>query len=507
MLNKIKEKMHEWSGPFEHYLPPVRLGVILLAIITITLLFVPPVNGPVDDGSYNLILHANGLREYPNDPNYYKYFVPQFPILQYYNPDAHLYLSLQNVVIQAAIFLNKIFYSTKVFDVRFLGVIYTVLFLLGARLLLKGLSNKLKGFKAYLIVLLTVFLLGDTTYTIYFNSFYIEPLDFIMMIFFVGLGLLAFQQTDTKKILKYYSGQVLIVFLFMFVSKEISLLLSALCISLIGGIIFIKSRQWRISVIILVSALVPLSLFMATLYNTPQRSENIYQSMTLGAMPAAKEPGKGLAEIDVDPQNEILRGTSYSSPYAIASSNSATIQKGFVDELNYDKILWYYGTHPNVLANLLQMGLENRSVSRTKVSAYEKGAVKAEDENKVLFRWATIIKGAFLPKKFGFYIIFAILVISLYAVSFVRGLQMGSTLYAARFFMNVGLLIMMLLSFISPIVISGETNVIRQLTLTSALLDLLILIILSDTLQHDIWINQDTVVIAKAGGMNDEKQN
>lgn len=506
MFKKIKERIQKYKEPFERWLPPVRLGIILLAFVTIFTLFVPPANGPFDDGTYNMILHANGLREFMNDPNYYKYFVPQFPILQYYNPDSHMYLSLQNILIQAAIFLNKIFYSTKIFDVRFLGAVYTVLFLGGARMLFKGLSHNLKGFKAYLMVMVGVFLLGDTTYTVYFNSFYVEPLDFIMMIYFVAFGLRAFQQTDTRKVLKYYSGQVLIAFLLMFVSKQVSFLLSALCFSLIGGIVFIKGRQWKLSAIILVSALVPLSLFIGSLYSNPQHNENIYQTMTLGAMPASKEPSKALAKIDVDPQNEILRGTSYSAPYAIARSNSATIQKDFIDELNYGKLVYYYLSHPSVASNLLQMGLENKNVSQIKVSAYEKGAVKKGDEDKMFFQWGTIVKGAFLPKKFGFYILFAILVVSIYSVSMVRGMQMGSRLYLSRWFMNLGLLAMMFMSFFSPIIVSGETNLTRQLTMSSVLLDLLLLLIISDSLHHNIWINQETVLIAKAGGEDDDQQ-
>lgn len=116
----------------------------------------------------------------------------------------------------------------------------------------------------------------------------------------------------------------------------------------------------------------------------------------------------------------------------------------------------------------------------------------------------------YFTEKFGFYFIFAILVIlviSIYSVSCVRGLEMGSKLYAARLFMNVGLLLMMFLAFISPIIVSEQTNVIRQLTMSSTLQDLLILIILSDTLQHDIWINRDTVLLMKVGGESkaDEK--
>ena len=506
MLTKIRQKLHAWAEPVERWLPPVRLGILLLALITVFLLFVPPVSGPVDDGTYNLILHANGLREFTGDSNYYKYFVPQFPILQYYNPDAHLYLSLQNVLIQAAILLNRIFYSTKIFDVRFLGAIYTVLFLLACRLLFKGLTHRLTGKKAYLIVLLGVFFLGDTTYTVYFNSFYIEPLDFIMMIAFVGCGLLAFQQTTTRKILKYYSGQVLIAFLFLFVSRQVAFLVSALCISLVGGIIFIRGRQWKLSAIILVIALIPMSIFIGSLYSNPNHNQNVYQSMTLGAMPSTKNPGKSLAEINIRPQNEILRGTSYDAPYAIARSDSATIQKEFIDEINYAKLVWYYGTHPSMLSKLLQTGLENKNVARTKVGVYEKGAVKQGDEDKTFFQWATIAKGFILPKKFGFYFIFAILVISVYSVSCVRGLEMGSKLYAARLWMNCGLLLMMFLAFISPIIISGQTNIIRQLTMSSTLLDLLVLIIISDSLQHDIWITRDTVLLTRAGEDGDANE-
>src|SRR5699024_2540791 len=145
MLTKIRQKLHAWAEPVERWLPPVRLGILLLALITIFLLFVPPVSGPVDDGTYNLILHANGLREFTGDSNYYKYFVPQFPILQYYNPDAHLYLSLQNVLIQAASLVYRIFYGTKIFDDRSLGAIYTVPLVLACRSLFNGLTLRLIG--------------------------------------------------------------------------------------------------------------------------------------------------------------------------------------------------------------------------------------------------------------------------------------------------------------------------------------------------------------------------
>ena len=83
---------------------------------------------------------------------------------------------------------------------------------------------------------------------------------------------------------------------------------------------------------------------------------------------------------------------------------------------------------------------------------------------------------------------------------------MGSKLYAARLWMNCGLLLMMFLAFISPIIISGQTNIIRQLTMSSTLLDLLVLIIILDSLQHDIWITRDTVLLTRAGEDGDANE-
>ena len=72
--------------------------------------------------------------------------------------------------------------------------------------------------------------------------------------------------------------------------------------------------------------------------------------------------------------------------------------------------------------------------------------------------------------------------------------------------MNCGLLLMMFLEFISPIIISRQTNIIRQLTMSSTLLDLLVLIIISDSLQHDIWITRDTVLLTRAGEDGDANE-
>ena len=42
--------------------------------------------------------------------------------------------------------------------------------------------------------------------------------------------------------------------------------------------------------------------------------------------------------------------------------------------------------------------------------------------------------------------------------------------------------------------------------MSSTLLDLLVLIIISDSLQHDIWITHDTVLLTRAGEDGDANE-
>ncbi len=90
-------------------------------------------------------------------------------------------------------FLNKLFWSTTVFDVRFLGGLQLALLLPAIYLLVAGLTAKMKGWPGYVVAALTVFIFADTAYTAYFNSFFSEGLILIMMLYISAGFLLLYQ--------------------------------------------------------------------------------------------------------------------------------------------------------------------------------------------------------------------------------------------------------------------------------------------------------------------------
>ncbi|MFD2881498.1 hypothetical protein ACFTAO_45465 [Paenibacillus rhizoplanae] len=117
-------------------------GVLLVTIIS---LFTLPYVGMADNGDYYRIIYSNGLyfdlSDY--DSRYFGYFVKQFGIFQYYNENSTMVVSSQSLFIKLALFLNKLFFSKEVFDIRFQAVIYTLLYVAAIYLLIEAITLKM----------------------------------------------------------------------------------------------------------------------------------------------------------------------------------------------------------------------------------------------------------------------------------------------------------------------------------------------------------------------------
>lgn len=70
----------------QHYISPELLAVLLAAILSGVLLFVPPINGLADNGDFYRAMLSNGLYRLPSHVNQYlDYVIPKFGIYQYFN--------------------------------------------------------------------------------------------------------------------------------------------------------------------------------------------------------------------------------------------------------------------------------------------------------------------------------------------------------------------------------------------------------------------------------------
>lgn len=499
---RIFDKLKRWF-------PPVRLGMIVLAFILIMTLFVPPANGMADNGSYGPILRANGLYEYEGNTSYFKHFVSEYPILQYYNPEQYDIMSLQNILIQSALLLNKMLFSTKMFDIRFLAFIYCVLYLIGMWILMTAVTKKMDLKKSYIAVGVAVFLLGDTSYLVYFNSFYRNPLLFILFIYFVGLGALAYQQSTTNRVFFCLILQFIVALMVPAVSHTSGSFMIGMMIALSGSLFFIRDGNYKVGVSIFIVALLPLTMFITTMVATPDAEKEKFNSMSVGVLQVADNPGKAMAALGMEPQYEMMRGTNYDQTYVIEKSTSKSVKENFIDYIKIWRTSIYYLVHPEDLLRMLNIGLENQNISKqNNATDAEKSAYRFQQIQDLFFRGASRVKGAFLPKKFAFYIIVSLAVIVVYSVVAFRGIQMGTKVYLARLLAKIGLVVMMLTSFFVPIIVSGTANMIQEMQIASTIVDILLIVVLGDYLRHDLWLDKKQVMlyqIDKKGGKKDDQ--
>lgn len=500
-----KQKILDW---LKKLFPPVRLGMLILVFMLIMTLFLPPANGMADNGSYGPILRANGLYEYDGDTTYFKHFVVHYPLMQYYNPNQYNILTLQNIVIQTAIILNKIFFSTKLFDIRFLAFIYCILYLFGMLILMTAITKKLSTKKSYIAVGIAVFLLGDTSYLVYFNSFYVNPLLFILFIYFVGLGSLAYQQNKVKLIFMYLMLQFFIALLIPSVSHTTSAFIIGISIALSGSLFFIRDSHYKMGVGILITSLLPLSLLITNIVASPDENKERFNSMSMGVLQVANNPGKTMQDLGMKPEYEIMRGINYDQTYVIEKSRSKSVKENFIDYIHIWRTSLYYVIHPNDLMDMLNIGLENQNISRqNNVSDKEKSAAHFQQVQDLFFKGASRIKGAFLPKKFTFYILVSLAIIITYGIVAYRGIKMGTKVYVARLLAKLGIITMMITSFIVPIVVSGTANMVQEMQIASIIIDILLIVVLGDYLRHDLWIDKKQVMLYQISEEKEEKKN
>jgi hypothetical protein len=166
------------------------VALMLVAGILIYLLFVPPVMGLADNGDYYRVSGQVGLdhstegyvdRYFHHLQLKYKYIWP--------NPFPPGFITSEVIFAGLASIINKIITRSAIFDLRILGIVHLIAFILAIWLLifsLRPLGLRQQIASAALVVLL----LMDSRYTCYFNSFYSESATTIFFVSTTALCLL-----------------------------------------------------------------------------------------------------------------------------------------------------------------------------------------------------------------------------------------------------------------------------------------------------------------------------
>lgn len=468
---------------------PAALAATGVFLITVIALFIPPYIGMADNGDYARIL--NGL--YVNDPTYnsqyFGYFVKTYGIFQYYNENHAGIFSTQTFFIQSAIWLSQLFHKSDTFDIRYQAGMYLVIYTAAVYLLVEALTWKMSRKLGYLVAALVVFILGDTGYTAYFNSFYGESVVLIMTVFMVAFGLLLYR--------KRYNDYVMLV---LFVLSAMILTASKQqnapvgIIAAIIGVFFIyirKTSMYRLVASILLVSL--LGVGVCTYVLIPKEFVNInkYHAMTRGVLMGSADPEKTLESFEIDKQFAILNKTIYYDPYTMIDVESQLLEDEFYSKYGFVSILTYYIKHPRQAEQMLDLAARDGFSIRPKAMGnYEKSVGKPFGTQTVFFSGYSILKYALAPKAFGFIIIWLLIILGLYTPSFVAAIRSQQWRKTIRLPLIVMLIGVGLSGIFVSIIGAGDADLAKHEFLFTVIFDMVSLITIVDLAAKRLW-NQE----------------
>ncbi|WP_047999793.1 hypothetical protein [Lactiplantibacillus herbarum] len=484
---RVKQTIQRSGQLVARYLSPALLATILAAIIVGLLLFVEPIHGLADNGDYYRAIFVNGLYKFKNY-HMLSYVNPKLGIMQYYNETTAAVFSSQPLFVKAAVFLNKLFYSHHVFDLRFMGLVYYVPYLGGIYLLTEGLTHPYRKFRSYLIALLVVFIFADSSFTLYFNSFFAEPGMFVLTIYmFASILLLARHryQHELWLIILYFVSVMLLI---ANKQQNAPLALSFVVVSL-GLFSVIRHRAQWLWLGLGITGILVTGVLTYTLITKQFNDINKYQAFTHGVLMHTTDPSKKIKKQGISEQYALIQGQDYyPKNFTAIQPSSAYVQKHLNNQYSFMWIVEYYWHNPQQFQAQLDVVAEDMMITQVKaVGDYTQAAGKPAGAQVTYFTGFSTMAGAFFPQKFAFDLLLAVALALVFGVGAYQDLKRHRSAGVLRFFLVIGLLTIFIFVPIISIIGDGDADLAKHLFMVPMSLDLILVMFIADILNHRLW--------------------
>ena len=453
---------------FEKLMPPPLLATLLCAILAGVLIFVPPINGLADNGDYYRAMYSNGIYKLLGTHyNYFGFVTQKYGLMKYYNEYSSVNFSSQPLFVKLAIGLNKLFYSKTVFDIRFMGLVNYVFYLGSIYLVTDAFTYPAKRWRNYLIALLVVFVFGDSSFTLYFNSFFAEPQMLSMTLYsFAAILLLARHRYRHRwpLIILFAVSTMLLI---SSKSQNAPIALSYVVVAM--GLLFLPNfKSQRLYLIVGMGLLLITGGLTYKLIGSSFTQINTYQTFSHGVLTQTDDPSKTLRQNGIDEQYALMKNQDYyAKQFATINASGKYVQKNLLTKYDFVWVVKYYMTHLKQFGRLLDLASADVMITQVKaVGDYLPNVGAKAGQQVTFFTGFSSIAGAFFPQKFAFNCLLAVALAMVYAVGFYNDLKQHQIEGVLRFFLVLGLLSMFI--FVQRIVKSSATLFQRKLQMDSS---------------------------------------
>lgn len=407
ILTKVQEKHTD-----------VYLGIgaaLFCGILAIFILFLTPVLGVADDGTLYNVIQGAGL-SYPYETQQSpSYFVREYV---WSVNDGSGYKSSQTLIINIAKMIDYFFTNDRVFDIRFLGLLYLIMFLPAVAIVVKALSERLSKFSQKIVPFMgAIFIFADVGYITYFNSFYPEALIFICLLYMAGSAL------NLQKESKF---EYLWLIIFTVFGVLLCFVRQYCFVAGLSGIMFLlfctskrKELNWKSTTVILsiIMSLATLGsfIFLESDFNSADK----LHSMTRGVLMQSKDPEKILEEFGIDQSYSILTDISAYDEFPVTTPDNKVLEEEFLSKYNVWNVVRYYFRYPMRMVSMLDLAAKNNmTIVRESCGNYEQSQGMPAGARSIFWSAYGIFKDRSLPKTIGYMAILVIISIALTARGF-----------------------------------------------------------------------------------------
>lgn len=458
--------------------PPVVAAVLALLIMTVAILCIPV--GVANNGEMDRIMLENGLHsvQSQDSDNYFQYFIKDYGVSRYYNDyiDKPSSFSSQQPFISAAVAIDRLFTGDDgIFDLRFFGFLQVLLCTFAIFLFVDYLTYGKKPVTGYLIAAMVVFVLADTGYTAYFNSFYPNGIEYVFFLMAITSIFLIKQHRYNRYFLALlYAASSFIFLLTRTRNAWAGFILSALGLLLMTrqkDPAYSRDRSFNKLLMAISAALFAASL--ASLMLTPISIKNIhkYNSMTRGVLKTSQDVEATLDDFGIYGQYALLYDTTLYDKYPIAFVDGEEFDQDFYKQLTFVDIAAYYARNPAQFYEMLKFSLENAYTIRPQSTGnFLKEAGQPPGAKTSFFTLYSSLKDSLMPRTVGIFYVWLALLYFFYI----------------RSEYNVRIMTAITLIGISQILIaiigSGDADMTRNMFLYGVVFDFLNLLMLSSAL-------------------------
>ena len=358
------------------YSSPQIIVALLCGVIVLLSTFIPEAVGPANNGDFIRVIAPNRIRFIDDNPrtmwNGYG-FTAEFEMsfgggvsalrrtVYFLHIDftTFNFPSSQIITIKISKILNLCFNIISgsplyTYNLFWLFIIHLFIFSYALSLIL-GYILKRFGKKMFVYAsFITIFVLCDQGYTLYFNSFYGEALQYVLTLLSIGL-FLRLSDKNGKGLLPYY----IVVYLmatskFAWIPVGILFALAPLSLLLVKNMTFLHKKL----IILSGTTIFALITFYSFLIPSWIEDDTNFNSVFNGVLRNSQTPENDLKWLGLDPELVILQGWEmymYDYPIDIYSDE---FRKFFFDVISKPRILLFYLNHPSRFLDILQESAE-----------------------------------------------------------------------------------------------------------------------------------------------------